>query len=70
MPKYYLYPSFILFFLAFSLPRFSHLQCYILFFFSFFLFLRAPPLHPQHMEVPRLQFELELSLPAYTTALE
>ena len=25
-------------------------------------------LHPQHMEVPRLGVELELHLPAYTTA--
>ena len=36
-----------------------------LFFFVFFVFLG---LHPWHMEVPRLGVELELQLPAYTTA--
>ena len=34
------------------------------FFFSFFLFTAAP----WHMEIPRLGMELELQLPAYTTA--
>ena len=33
-------------------------------FFSFFFL--GP--HPQHMEVPRLEVQLELQLPAYTTA--
>ena len=33
--------------------------------YCFVLFLG---LHPQHMEVPRLGVELELQLPAYTTA--
>ena len=37
----------------------------VLLFFLFF-FLLGPPL--QHMEVPRLGVELELQLPAYTTA--
>ena len=43
------------------------LNCYgylQLFFFFFFFFLP----HSQHMEVPRLWVELELHLPAYTTA--
>ena len=35
------------------------------FLFFFFVFLG---LHPQHMEVPRLGVQLELQLPAYTTA--
>ena len=35
------------------------------FFFFFFVFLG---LHPRRMEVPRLGVELELHLPAYTTA--
>ena len=33
--------------------------------FKFFVFLGP---HPQHMEVPRLEVESELQLPAYTTA--
>ena len=32
----------------------------------FFVFLGS---HPRHMEVPRLGVELELQLPAYTTAI-
>ena len=35
------------------------------FFFFFFLYLG---LYPQHIEVPRLRVELDLQLPAYTTA--
>ena len=35
-------------------------------FFNFFFFLGP---HLQHMEVPRLGAELELQLPAYTTAI-
>ena len=38
---------------------------YTYFFFFFFCFL---PLHPRHMEVPRLGVEVELQLLAYTTA--
>ena len=34
-------------------------------FFFFFVFLGP---HPQRMEVPRLRVQLELQLPAYTTA--
>ena len=37
------------------------------FFFGLFVFLW---LHPQNMEVPRLGVQLELQLPAYTTATE
>ena len=37
----------------------------IFFITFFFLFLG---LHPLHIEVPRLGFELELQLPGYTTA--
>ena len=36
-----------------------------LFFFFFFFFLGP---HPQHMEVPRLEVQSELQLPAYTAA--
>ena len=39
---------------------------FFLFYFFFFHFLG---LHPWHMEVPRLGIELELQLPAYTTAI-
>ena len=38
---------------------------YNLFSWLFFVFLGP---HPWHMEVPRLEVELELQLPAYTTA--
>ena len=45
---------------------------YILFSFSFFLFIFYffcfLGLHPKHMEFPRPGVELELQLPAYTTA--
>ena len=41
------------------------LFCFVFFFCFFFVFL-AP--HMQHMEVPRLGTELDLQLPAYTTA--
>ena len=37
----------------------------IFFFFAFFFFLGP---HPWHVEVPRLGNELELQLPAYTSA--
>ena len=36
-------------------------------FFFFFFFCSLGP-HPQYMEIPRLGVELELQLPAYTTA--
>ena len=36
-------------------------------FISIFIFCFSG-LHPQHMEVPRLGVQLELQLPAYTTA--
>ena len=42
-----------------------HLLCFVSFCFIFFCFL-VP--HLQHMEIPRLGVELELKLPAYTTA--
>ena len=42
----------------------GYLHIFSLFFFFFVLL----GLHPWHMEVPRLGFELELQLPAYTTA--
>jgi len=45
-----------------TLSYFSFLPPFLPSFPSFFL------LHPQHMEVPRLGVELELQLPAYTTA--
>ena len=38
------------------------------FFFNFY-FLVFLGSHPQHMEVPRLQVESELQLPAYTVAI-
>ena len=38
------------------------------FFFFFFFFFGFLGQRPQHMEVPRLGVELELELPAYTTA--
>lgn len=41
----------------------SNFQCTTFSFFSFFL-----RLHLRHMEVLRLGVELELQLPAYTTA--
>ena len=50
--------------LCFSFP-FLILFIY-LYLFLFFCFLGT---HPQHMEVPRLGIELELQLPAYTTAI-
>ena len=37
-----------------------------IFLFVFFIFVLGP--YPRHMEVPRLGIELELQLPAYTTA--
>ena len=40
-------------------------NCFLFFFFLFFVFLG---LHPWHMEVPRLGVELELQLLAYTIA--
>ena len=40
----------------------------LLMFFVFFFFLIFLGLHLQHMEVPRLGVELELQLPAYSTA--
>ena len=50
------------FFLFFFLFVFFFLH----FFFFFFFWILGP--HLRHMEVPRLGVELELSLPAYTTA--
>ena len=40
--------------------------CLVIFFFFFFFVFLGP--HPRHMEVPRLGVELELQLPANTTA--
>ena len=53
--------------MLFSLVSNQPTNTYLLIFldFFFFCFLRS---HPQHMEVPRLGVELELQLPAYTTA--
>ena len=42
------------------------LFCLVLFYFILFVFLGP---HPLHMEVPRLGDELQLQLPAYTTAI-
>ena len=38
---------------------------YIYIYFFFFCFLGP---HPQHMEIPRIEFKSELQLPTYTTA--
>ena len=46
-----------------GLPLHPFFFCFLVFFFFVFL-----GLHPQHMEVPRLEVELKLQLPAYTTA--
>ena len=46
-------------------PCTSFLLAKVSFFFFLSVFLG---LHPQHMEVPRLGVNLELQLPAYTTA--
>ena len=48
-------------------PPYFHIQIFMsmLFFCLFFFFLG---LHPQHMEVPRLEVKLELQLPASATA--
>ena len=46
------------------LPTCEHgLSLHLFVFFNFFL-----GLHPQHMEVPRLEVESELPVPAYTVA--
>ena len=37
--------------------------------YYFFIFFSFLGLHPQHMEVSRLQVESDLQLPAYTTAM-
>ena len=46
----------------YSITDFYCYQCQL----SFFFFFLRP--NPQHMEVPRLQAELKLQLPAYATA--
>ena len=45
-----------------------HQPIYIYALFCFVLFFCFLELHPRHMEVTRLGIELELQLPAYTTA--
>ena len=41
------------------------INCTFISFYFIFVFLG---LHPQHMEVPRLEVKLKLHLPAYSTA--
>ena len=46
---------------------YKHLERPDSFFFFFWYFVFSGP-HPQHMEIPRLGVELEVQLPAFTTA--
>ena len=49
---------------------FPIIKVFFIFLFFLLFFCREEPgaLHLQHMEVPRLRVELELQMPAYTTA--
>ena len=53
--------------LSLSLSLSPSLSLFFFFFFFFFFFVYLGP-HLWHMEVPRLGVELELQMPAYTTA--
>ena len=53
------------YFIPFMAEWFSTVYMYCIFFSFFFTFLGP---QPQHLKVPRLEVELELQLPAYTTA--